>query len=124
MHTIKNPFIQNFISVEILFRDVIGDLIGKDVFFLTQDVVESNLPLYQSDALELVTTLKVDPGLYSHKTFEYEFPTCPPKLSNQKALFYGYDILIGCFWSRNIKLVLRSFITARPENLILFLDMI
>ena len=42
-------------------------------FFLTQDVIESNLPLYQSDALELATTFQVESGLYRHKALSTSF---------------------------------------------------
>jgi hypothetical protein len=57
----------------------------------------------------LVCTHKV--WTHSQKSFEYnycKFHTHTPKLSNQNAVFTGYDILIGCFSSRSTKLVIMS----------------
>jgi len=37
-----------------------------------------------------------------------------PKLSNQNAVFIGYNVLIGCFSSINTKIVLQSFMVMVP----------
>lgn len=51
---------------------------------------------------------------YFHKTFEYDFCTCTPNLSNHDTEFIEYRVLIGCFTSMKAKPVLDlSFTTVR-----------
>ena len=53
---------------------------------------------------------------FSHKTFKYDFRTGTTKSSNQYAKFIRYNVLIGCFNSRRIKLVLKSVTTVERER--------
>lgn len=53
---------------------------------------------------------------HSHKTFEYDFRTGTTKSSNQYAKFIRYNVLIGCFNSRRIKLVLKGVTTVEREK--------
>ena len=52
-----------------------------------------------------------------HKTFDYEFYThTPPKSSNHSIVNIWYSALIGHFFSSaSINLMLKSFMTARPD---------
>ena len=49
--------------------------------------------------------------------FKFEFHTRTPKSSNQKTVFIRYDLLIGCFLSKSTKLLLKSFMTIKPDIL-------
>jgi hypothetical protein len=52
------------------------------------------------------------------KIFDNRHKTCTltPKSSNQNCVCIGYDILIGGFLSMSTNLVLKSFITIRPDQ--------
>lgn len=41
--------------------------------------------------------------------------THTPKLSNQKTVFIEFSVLIGLFYSMSTKLIIKCFITVRPE---------
>ena len=56
-----------------------------------------------------VVELEVKIALYGHKTFEYEFCTCTPKLPNQDTGDIVYNVLIGCFSSMETKFIEYSF---------------
>lgn len=51
------------------------------------------------------------------KCFEHEFCILTPQSSNQNTVFVGYIILIGwgVFSSARIKIILESFMSARPD---------
>jgi len=51
--------------------------------------------------------------LKKQDSFEYEFCSRAPKLSNQITVFIGYDILSGCLSNMSRKFVLKHFITLR-----------
>ena len=51
--------------------------------------------------------------MYNHKARAYSrmklSSTHTPELSNQNAVYFGYDILIGCFSSMSTNLILKNF---------------
>ena len=46
---------------------------------------------------------------YYHESFEYDFRTHTQKPANQKVICNKYSVLIGGFWSKSAKIMLKCF---------------
>ena len=46
---------------------------------------------------------------FGHKTFEYDFRTCTPKLSNQNKVFVRYSFVIGWFFFSRVQSLAQTF---------------
>ena len=71
--------------------------------YLFQNLVLVHISCYIMDILEH-EIIFTETKSFGHKTFEYDFRTCTPKLSNQNKVFVRYSFVIGwVFFSTSTK---------------------